>query len=218
MEGVASEAASMAGHMKLGRLIYLYDDNSISIDGSTDLAFTEDRAKRFEAYGWHVQIVLDGNDIAGIEAAVNAAKADPRPSIICVRSVIGYGSPNKAGTSKAHGEPLGADEIKLTKQNLGWSSEEPFFVPEEALNNFRQCVTRGQQTEAEWEREVCSLRIGSSRQSSGMAQLGQRQTARRLASEHSCFSGWNRDGYARSFRQSAQRDCGQLADVDWRFG
>ncbi len=151
MEGVASEAASMAGHMKLGRLIYLYDDNSISIDGSTDLAFTEDRAKRFEAYGWHVQIVEDGNDIAGIEAAVNAAKADPRPSIICVRSVIGYGSPNKAGTSKAHGEPLGADEIKLTKQNLGWPSEEPFFVPEEALNNFRQCLTRGQQTEAEWE-------------------------------------------------------------------
>ncbi|MDX2044065.1 MAG: transketolase [Acidobacteriota bacterium] len=151
MEGVASEAASMAGHMKLGRLIYLYDDNSISIDGSTDLAFTEDRAKRFEAYGWHVQIVEDGNDIAGIEAAVNAAKADPRPSIICVRSVIGYGSPNKAGTSKAHGEPLGADEIKLTKQNLGWPSEEPFFVPEEALNNFRQCVTRGQQTEADWE-------------------------------------------------------------------
>ncbi|MEK7834149.1 MAG: transketolase [Acidobacteriota bacterium] len=151
MEGVASEAASMAGHMKLGRLIYLYDDNSISIDGSTSLAFTEDRAKRFEAYGWHVQIVMDGNVIAGIEAAVNAAKADPRPSIICVRSVIGYGSPNKAGTSKAHGEPLGADEIKLTKQNLCWPSEEPFFVPEEALNNFRQSVTRGQQTEAEWE-------------------------------------------------------------------
>ena len=156
MEGVASEAASMAGHMKLGRLIYLYDDNSISIDGSTDLAFTEDRAKRFEAYGWHVQIVEDGNDIAGIEAAVNAAKADPRPSIICVRSVIGYGSPNKAGTSKAHGEPLGADEIKLTKQNLGWPSEEPFFVPEEALNNFRQCVTRGQQTEAEWEQKFAA--------------------------------------------------------------
>lgn len=151
MEGVASEAASMAGHMKLGRLIYLYDDNSISIDGSTSLAFTEDRAKRFEAYGWHVQTVADGNDIAGIEAAVNAAKADPRPSIICVKAVIGYGSPNKAGTSKAHGEPLGADEIKLTKQNLGWPSEEPFFVPEEALANFRQCITRGAQQEADWQ-------------------------------------------------------------------
>jgi transketolase len=156
MEGVASEAASMAGHMKLGRLIYLYDDNHISIDGSTSLAFTEDRAKRFEAYGWHVQIVTDANDIAAIEAAVNAAKADPRPSIICVRSVIGYGSPNKAGTSKAHGEPLGVDEIKLTKQNLGWPYEEPFFVPEEALNNFRQCITRGQQTEAEWEEKLAA--------------------------------------------------------------
>ena len=151
MEGVASEAASMAGHMKLGRLIYLYDDNSISIDGSTDLAFTEDRAKRFEAYGWHVQTVIDANDIAAIESAVNAAKADPRPSIICVKSVIGYGSPNKAGSQKAHGEPLGVEEVKLTKQNLGWPSEEPFFIPEEALSNFRQCVERGAQQEAEWQ-------------------------------------------------------------------
>lgn len=151
MEGVASEAASMAGHMKLGRLIYLYDDNSISIDGSTSLAFTEDRAKRFEAYGWHVQTVSDGNDIAGIEAAVTEAKADPRPSIICVKSVIGYGSPNKAGSQKAHGEPLGVEEVKLTKQNLGWPSEEPFFIPEEALSNFRQCVERGAQQEAEWQ-------------------------------------------------------------------
>ena len=106
MEGVASEAASMAGHMKLGRLIYLYDDNSISIDGSTDLAFTEDRAKRFEAYGWHVQTVTDANDLTAIESAVKAAQADPRPSIICVKSIIGYGSPNKAGSQKAHGEPL----------------------------------------------------------------------------------------------------------------
>ncbi len=151
MEGVASEAASMAGHLKLGRLIYLYDDNSISIDGSTSLAFTEDRAKRFEAYGWHVQTVTDGNDIAGIETAIKAAQADPRPSIICVKSVIGYGSPNRAGTSKAHGEPLGADELKLTKQNLGWPYEEPFTVPPEALNNFRQCVDRGQKLESEWE-------------------------------------------------------------------
>ncbi len=156
MEGVASEAASMAGHMKLGRLIYLYDDNSISIDGSTSLAFTEDRAKRFEAYGWHVQTVTDANDIAAIEAAVNAAKADPRPSIICVKSVIGYGSPNKAGSQKAHGEPLGVDEIKLTKQNLGWPYEEPFTVPAEALDNFRQCVTRGQQQEAAWEEKLAA--------------------------------------------------------------
>ncbi len=151
MEGVASEAASLAGHLKLGRLIYLYDDNQISIDGSTNLAFTEDRAKRFEAYGWHVQTVTDANDLAALEVAITNAQADPRPSIICVKSVIGFGSPNKAGTSKAHGEPLGADEIKLTKANLGWPSDEPFFVPEEALNNFRQCVTRGAQLESDWQ-------------------------------------------------------------------
>lgn len=154
MEGVASEAASLAGHLKLGRLIYLYDDNEISIDGNTNLAFTEDRAKRFEAYGWHVQTVTDANDLVALEAAIKAAQADPRPSIICVKSVIGYGSPNKAGTSKAHGEPLGADEIKLTKEKLGWPSQEPFFVPEEALANFRQCVERGAQYEAEWKAKL----------------------------------------------------------------
>lgn len=151
MEGVASEAASLAGHLKLGRLIYLYDDNEISIDGNTNLAFTEDRAKRFEAYGWHVQTVNDANDLTALERAIKAAQADARPSIICVKSVIGYGSPNKAGTSKAHGEPLGADEIKLTKQHFGWPSEEPFFVPEESLNNFRQCVERGAQFESDWQ-------------------------------------------------------------------
>ncbi len=150
MEGVASEAASMAGHLKLGRLIYLYDDNQISIDGSTRLAFTEDRAGRFEAYHWHVQTVEDGNDLEGIEAAIMAAQADPRPSIICVRSVIGYGSPNKAGTSKAHGEPLGVEEVKLTKQNLGWTYEEPFFVPDQALNHFRLAIERGAKLGSEW--------------------------------------------------------------------
>lgn len=150
MEGVASEAASMAGHMKLGRLIYLYDDNEISIDGNTSLAFTEDRAKRFEAYGWHVQTVADGNDLEAIEAAIKAAQADPRPSIICVKTIIGYGSPNKQGTAKAHGEPLGVDEVKLTKENLGWPSEEPFTVPGEALDHFRQSIDRGAQFEADW--------------------------------------------------------------------
>lgn len=150
MEGVASEAASMAGHMQLGRLIYLYDDNQISIDGSTSLAFTEDRAKRFEAYHWHVQTVADGNDLAAIEAAIKAAKEDPRPSIICVKTIIGYGSPNKQGTAKAHGEPLGADEIKLTKQNLGWPSDEPFYLPSDALGHFRSAIDRGAQFEKEW--------------------------------------------------------------------
>jgi len=150
MEGVASEAASMAGHLKLGRLIYLYDDNEISIDGNTKIAFTEDRAKRFEAYGWHVQTVSDANDLDAIETAIRAAQADPRPSIICVKSVIGYGSPNKAGTSKVHGEPLGPDEIKLTKENLGWPWEEPFTAPDEALTRFRSCIDRGARAEADW--------------------------------------------------------------------
>jgi transketolase len=150
MEGVAAEAASMAGHLKLGRLIYIYDDNEISIDGKTNIAFTEDRAKRFESYGWHVQTVADGNDLDGIEAAVRAAQADPRPSIICVKAVIGYGSPNRAGTSKAHGEPLGVEEVRLTKQNLGWPYEEPFTVPEESLAHFRQVIDRGQAQEEEW--------------------------------------------------------------------
>ncbi len=150
MEGVASEAASLAGHLKLRRLIYLYDDNEISIDGSTSLAFTEDRAKRFEAYHWHVQTVSDANDLVAIETAIKAAQADPRPSIICVKSVIGYGSPNKAGTAKAHGEPLGVDEVKLAKQKLGWPYEEPFTVPDEALANFRQAIDRGRKLEDEW--------------------------------------------------------------------
>jgi len=150
MEGVSSEAASLAGHLKLGRLIYLYDDNKISIDGSTSFAFTEDRARRFEAYNWHVQTVTDGNDLAAIENAIKAAQADPRPSIICVKTIIGYGSPNRAGTAKAHGEPLGAEEVKLTKENLGWPFQEPFTVPEEALNNFRQSIERGARFENQW--------------------------------------------------------------------
>lgn len=150
MEGVAAEAASMAGHLKLGRLIYIYDDNEISIDGKTNIAFTEDRAKRFESYGWHVQTVADGNDLDGIEAAVRKAQADPRPSIICVKAVIGYGSPNRAGTSKAHGEPLGVEEVRLTKQNLGWPYEDPFTVPEESLAHFRQSLVRGRAQEDEW--------------------------------------------------------------------
>ncbi|MFZ5878332.1 MAG: transketolase [Chloroflexota bacterium] len=150
MEGVASEAASLAGHLSLGRLIYLYDDNHISIDGSTDLAFTEDRALRFEAYGWHVQKVADGNDVDAIDAAVQAAKADPRPSIIMCRTTIGFGSPNRQGTSKAHGEPLGDEELTLAKQNLDWPTEPRFFIPEDALEFFRSAVTRGIKAEDEW--------------------------------------------------------------------
>ena len=156
-EGVASEASSLAGHLGLGRLIVFYDDNHITIDGDTDLAFSEDVGKRYEAYGWHVQHV--GEDIAldSLEAAVAAAQqATDRPSLIIVRTHIAHGSPNKQDTHEAHGAPLGEEEIKLTKQAYGWPSEEPFFVPEEALAHFRECVARGHELTAEWNEQLAA--------------------------------------------------------------
>ena len=149
MEGVASEAASLAGHLRLGKLIYLYDDNHISIEGSTDLAFTEDRGKRFEAYGWHVQHVADGNDVEAIDKAILNAKKDPRPSIIMVRTQIGFGLPTRAGTAKAHGEAPGEEELRGAKQNLGWPVEPNFFVPEDVLAFYRKSVDCGLEWEAE---------------------------------------------------------------------
>ncbi|MGD9318656.1 MAG: transketolase [Desulfobacteraceae bacterium] len=151
MEGVSHEAASLAGHLKLGNIIYFYDDNHISIDGSTDLAFTENRVDRFKAYDWHVQTVEDGNDIEAIERAIRAAQEEKdRPSLISVRTHIGYGSPNKQDTASAHGEPLGAEELKLTKENLGWPLEPEFLIPEEALKHFRQALEKGKAWEREW--------------------------------------------------------------------
>jgi transketolase len=151
MEGVSHEAASLAGHLKLGNIIYFYDDNHISIDGSTDLAFTENRVDRFKAYGWHVQTVEDGNDIVAIEKAIGAAQEEKdQPSLISVRTHIGYGSPNKQDTASAHGEPLGAEELKLTKENLGWPLEPEFLIPEEASKHFRQALEKGQAWEEEW--------------------------------------------------------------------
>lgn len=150
MEGVASEAASLAGHLQLGRLIYLYDDNHISIDGSTDLSFTEDRGGRFAAYGWHVQTVGDGNDVEAIDAALKAAKADPRPSLIAVRTTIGFGAPKKQGTSKAHGEPLGDEELNAAKQNLGWPLEPRFTIPGDVLEFYREAIERGRELETDW--------------------------------------------------------------------
>lgn len=150
MEGVASEAASLAGHLKLGKLIVLYDDNKVMLSNLTEVAFSEDVLMRFNAYGWHTQRVADGNDTAAIAAAIEAATADPRPSLIAVRTIIGYGSPNKQGTHKAHGEPLGEEEVRLTKQALGWTAEEPFTIPGEALEHFRTAVEHGERFEAEW--------------------------------------------------------------------
>src|SRR5438046_10070239 len=132
MEWVSHEAASIAGHLKLGKLIGFYDDNHLTLDGDTALAFSDDTAKRFEAYGVHVQRVADGNDLAALDTAIRAAKrvAD-KPSLVVVRTHIAFGSPNRQDTAKAHGEPLGVEDAQRTKQNLGWPSLEPFHVPEE---------------------------------------------------------------------------------------
>jgi transketolase len=152
MEGVASEAASLAGHLKLGNIIYLYDDNHISIDGNTEIAFTEDVAKRFEAYGWHVQIVNDGNDLNAIDKAIRTAQSvKDRPSLIKARTHIGYGSPHKQDTAEAHGSPLGEDEVRLAKQFYGWDPDKHFFIPEEALKHFRAALENGKKIEAEWQ-------------------------------------------------------------------
>jgi transketolase len=151
MEGVAAEAASLAGHLKLGKLVYLYDSNHITIDGGTDLAFSEDVGKRFEAYDWHVQEV-DGNDLKGVARALSLARAETRrPSLIVARTHIAYGSPNKSDTAAAHGAPLGSDEVRLTKQALGWPAEPKFFIPPEALEQFREAVARGRAQETGWQ-------------------------------------------------------------------
>ncbi|MEN8781056.1 MAG: transketolase [Desulfobacterales bacterium] len=152
MEGISHEAASLAGHLGLGKLIYLYDDNHISIEGSTGIAFTEDRLKRFAAYGWHVQQVTGGNDLEQLSAAIAAAREETRrPSFIAVRTHIGYGSPNKQDTSGVHGEPLGAEELKLTKQNLNWPAEPAFYLPEEAVSHFHEALEKGAQLDRNWQ-------------------------------------------------------------------
>jgi transketolase len=151
MEGISHEAASLAGHLGLGKLIYLYDDNEISIDGSTDLAFTEDVDARFEAYDWHVQRIDDGNDLHAIDAAIQAARAETeRPSLISVRTHIGYGSPNQQDTAAAHGSPLGEDEVVLTKRNLGWPEDETFYVPDAVRDHLREAISRGADAQAAW--------------------------------------------------------------------
>jgi transketolase len=150
MEGVAAEAASLAGHLKLGKLIYLYDDNHVTIEGFTKLAFSEDVPKRFEAYGWHTSTVEDGNDLAAIEAAIRDAQTvGDRPSLISVKTIIGYGMPT-AGTRKAHSDPPGEEAVRETKRHLGWPEDKQFYVPDEALVHFRQSIDRGEQQETEW--------------------------------------------------------------------
>ena len=150
MEGVASESASLAGHLKLGKLIYLYDDNHVTIEGFTSLAFTEDVPKRFEAYGWHTLTVSDGNNLDEIEAAIREAQSvTDKPSLISVKTVIGFGMPTQ-GTRKAHSDAPGEDAVRETKRHLGWPEDKQFFVPEEALARFREAIDRGEKQETEW--------------------------------------------------------------------
>ena len=160
MEGITAEAASLAGHLRLGKLIYLYDDNRISIDGSTDIAFTEDRAARFTAYDWQVLRVADGNDVEEIDSAIQQAKSDPRPSLIVCRTTIGFGLPTRQGTSKAHGEPPGDAELNAAKEKLGWPVEPRFYIPEEIQVHFYQAVKNGRVWEAGWRAEVEAFLAG----------------------------------------------------------
>lgn len=151
MEGVCIEATALAGHWGLGKLIYLYDSNDITLDGVASMTFTENIAQRFEAANWHVLEVSDGNDVTAISAAINAAKAETgKPSIIIIKTIIGYGSPNKAGSSKAHGSPLGVEEVRLTKEALGWNPDAKFYIPGEALEHFRTALDRGTAEESTW--------------------------------------------------------------------
>ena len=149
-EGIASEAASLAGHLRLRKLVVLYDDNHIQLDGPTSMAWSEDVPKRFEAYGWHASRVEDGNDLDAVEAAIREAREDDRPSLIAVRTHIGFGSPNKQDSQKAHGSPLGPDEVRLTKEAYGWDPDRTFYVPADALSLFRQAVTDGERLYEEW--------------------------------------------------------------------
>lgn len=161
MEGIASEAASMAGHMKLGKLIVMYDSNSISIDGSTEIAFTENVGKRYEAYGWHVSYVEQGDtDLDAIEKAIAEAKAvTDKPSFIVITTTIGYGSPNKSGTAGVHGTPLGPDEIKLTKEALDWPLEPDFLVPDDVKAHFGEATDAGAQAEAAWNERFAAYKM-----------------------------------------------------------
>jgi transketolase len=149
MEGVAAEAASLAGHLKLGKLIYLYDDNNVTIEGFTNLAFSERVTERFDAYGWHTIVVPDGNNLDEIEAAIRAAQADERPSLIAIKTVIGYGMPTQ-GTRKAHSDPPGEEAVRESKRHLGWPEDKDFYIPDEALAHYRKAIDRGAQLESEW--------------------------------------------------------------------
>ena len=180
MEGVAAEAASLAGTLRLGRLIVLYDANLITLSATTNLTFTEDVGARFEAYGWHVQRI-DGQDPAAVDAALTIARAvEDRPSLIVARTHIGYGSPHKQDTWHAHGEPLGVEEVRLTKRALGWPEDRRFYVPEDALREFRTSVERGAELEAAWRRRMDAYRDRASRPGRPVCARARGRTPRRV--------------------------------------
>ncbi len=153
-EGLTAEAASLAGHLRLGKLVVLYDDNDVQLDGPTSMAWSEDVLARFEAYGWHTQRVADGNDLEAIAAALEVARADERPSLVSVRTVIGFGSPNRAGTSKVHGAPLGPDEVRLTKEAYGMDPDRTFDIPSDVLAHFRSAIATGDALVGAWEERL----------------------------------------------------------------
>jgi transketolase len=183
-EGIASEAASLAGHLRLRKLVALYDDNHIQLDGPTSMAWSEDVVARFEAYGWHATRVEDGNDIEAIAAAIEEARADDRPSLIAVRTHIGYGSPNRQDTQKAHGQPLGPDEVRLVKEAYGWDPDKSFYVPDDARELFRRAVPAGDDLVAAWDRAFAAY--GSAHPELA-AEFRRRVVDRRLA------KGWDQE-------------------------
>jgi len=158
MEGITQEAASLAGHLRLGKLIYLYDHNYISLSGATNMCFTEDVGRRFDAYGWHTRNVPDGNDLDDVAAAIEEAQRDPRPSLLLVRTHIGFGSPKKQDNFSAHGSPLGEEELAATKQALGWPTTDKFYIPTEALDHFREALLKGSSAETEWRKRLDAYR------------------------------------------------------------
>ncbi len=210
MEGIASEASSLAGHWGLGKLIVLYDDNKISLDGDTDLSFTEDVGMRFEAYGWQVQTVEDGNtDIEAIHRAIAAAKADNRPSLIKVRTTIGYGSPNKANSHDSHGSALGADEVKATRENLGWEYE-PFVVPEDALNHFRKAAERGAKLEDEWNQLYANYKQKYAEEAQQLEQMWSKKLPEGW---HKCLPSYTPEDKADATRNQGGKCLNALAEV-----
>ena len=220
MEGVASEAASLAGHLRLGKLICLYDDNGVTLAGDTELTFTEDRLRRFDAYGWQTLSVADGNDIASIDAALQAARAETsRPTLIAVRTHIGYGSPHKQDTFEAHGSPLGVEEVRLTKERLGWPAEPAFLIPEQALSHFREAVARGERAEAEWNDRMASYARAFPALAKELERRHSRRSSARLGCEHPELSRRRqRIGHTRGVRSRDECDRASAAGADWRVG